>query len=113
MRARFACLLVLFLSAAPARLAPRAEQPAPVRPARVEVMQNLEVTVTNSFRPAYLPREWGRLVGVERLDNIGVMLFLEAADGEIYLVRLSQRGGYLFLDTSDRGGVAIRIPRQP
>jgi len=76
-------------------------------------MQNLGATVTSSYRPTYLPREWGRLVAVERLDSTHLVLVLEGAKGEIYLVRLSQRGGYLFLDTTDRGGIAILIPREP
>lgn len=114
MRACVAGVWVLLLSLLlwPVPVYPQGE-PQPVRPARVERMQNLEVTVTNSYRPAYLPREWGRLVAVERVDNTSVMLFFEGAKGEIYLVRLAQRGGYLFLDTADRGGLVTVLPREP
>ncbi|MBI4467133.1 MAG: hypothetical protein HY656_06895 [Acidobacteria bacterium] len=105
-------VLLLSLLLWPVPVSPQ-EGPQPVRPARVERMQNLEVAITASFRPSYLPREWGRLVDVERMDNASVMLFLEGAKGEIYLVRLAQHGGYLFLDTADRGGLVTVLPREP
>lgn len=115
MRGRMGCLLLAFLSGVlfSTDLSPQEERSAAVSPARVEVMQNLGATVTNSYRPTYLPREWGRLVAVERLDSTKLVLVLEGAKGEIHLVRLSQRGGYLYLDTTDRGGIVILIPREP
>jgi hypothetical protein len=76
-------------------------------------MQNVEVDASSSNRPAYIPAEWGRLVSVERLDASKVQLFMQADNGDIYLVRLAQRGEYLYMDTSDKGGVALVIRRQP
>jgi hypothetical protein len=84
-----------------------------VRPALVEQMQNLELSANSSRRPSYIPPEWGRLVSVERLSDSKVELFLQAESGEIYLVRLTQLGDYLYLDTSDRGGVTLVLRREP
>ncbi len=41
------------------------------------------------------------------------MLFLQAENGDIFPVWFTQRGNYLYLDTSDRGGVAAVIKREP
>ncbi len=49
----------------------------------------------------------GPMVAVEKIDVFSYVLFLEAENGDIYLVRLSQRGRNLYLDTSDEGGVAL------
>jgi hypothetical protein len=76
-------------------------------------MQNVELEESVSHRPAYIPMEWGRLVSVQRLDATNVELFLQAENGDIFLVRLAQRGAYLYMDTSDKGGVALVIKRQP
>ena len=76
-------------------------------------MQNLEVRVATSHRPAYIPREWGRLVAVEEIGNSHYVLFLEAENGDIFVVRLIQRGDYLYLDTHDQGGVTLVIQREP
>jgi hypothetical protein len=84
-----------------------------VRPSTVARMQNLQLETSLSHRPAYIPAEWGRLVSVERLDELKVQLFLQADNGDIYLVRLTQHGEYFYLDTSDKGGVALVIKRQP
>ena len=89
------------------------QQAGSVRPALVERMQNLELSASASRRPAYLPPEWGRLVSVQRLNESKVELFLQAESGDIYFVRLTQQGEYLYLDTSDQGGVALVLRRRP
>jgi hypothetical protein len=106
----------LFLALVAIVVAPRTAAPQQVRSARpavVERMQNLELSANSSRRPAYLPPEWGRLVSVQRLNDAKLELFLQAENGEIYLVRLTQQGGYLYLDTTDQGGVALVLSRQP
>lgn len=94
-------------------LAPQEQPKAPVRPARVEQIQNLELAVTTSFRPAYIPLEWGRPFALTRLDALNHALLLEAENGDIFIVGLSQRGTTLFLDTSAQGGVVTVIRRKP
>ena len=89
------------------------QQVSGVRPSTVARMQNLELDASSSHRPAYIPAEWGKLVSVQRLDELKIQLFLQAENGDIYLVRLSQQGEYFYLDTSDKGGVALVIRRQP
>jgi hypothetical protein len=84
-----------------------------VRPAIVERMQNLELSASASRRPAYLPAEWGKLVSVQRLNESKMELFLQAESGDIYFVRLTQQGEYLYLDTTDQGGVALVLRRRP
>src|SRR5437764_13657064 len=88
------------------------QQVTGVRPATVSRMQNLELETSSSHRPAYIPAEWGRLVSVQRLTAGKVQLFFEAENGDIYLVRLTQQGEYFYLDTSDKGGVALVIRRE-
>lgn len=108
-----AMVTVLAIALLAAWMAPRntqAQSPA-VRPAKVVPMQNFEVEASRSGRPAFLPREWGRLVSVQRLSEEHLALFLEAENGEIHVVRLLQRGGYLYLDTTDQGGVATVLRR--
>jgi hypothetical protein len=89
------------------------QQVSGVRPSTVARMQNLEIAASLSHRPAYIPAEWGKLVSVQRLNELKVQLFLQAENGDIYLVRLTQEGEYLYLDTSDKGGVTLVIRRQP
>ncbi len=115
MYARVASLLALMLLAAllPTRLRTQAQRERSVRPAKVEQMQNLELEASTSSRPVYIPREWGRLVSVQKTDALSYALFLQDEDGRIFVVRLAQRGGYLYLDTSDQGGVATVIKRTP
>jgi len=84
-----------------------------IRPARVAQIENLELDAARSNRPTYLPAEWGRLVSVQSAGEGNFWLFLEAANGSIYVVRMRQRGAYLYLDTSDQGGVTLMISRQP
>lgn len=92
-------------------LSPQA--PKAVQPAKLEPMQNLEMDASRSGRTASIPKEWGRLVSVQRTSDRHYVLFLESGSGEIYLVRLVQRGEYLYLDTYDQGGVALVIQRTP
>jgi hypothetical protein len=89
------------------------QQVSGVRPSTVARMQNLELDASASHRPAYIPAEWGKLVSVQRLDELTVQLFLQAENGDIYLVRLAQQGQYFYLDTADKGGVVLVIKRQP
>lgn len=108
-----AMVTVLAIALLAAWIAPRdtRAQSSAVRPAKVVPMQNFEVEASRSGRPAFLPREWGRLVSVQRLDEAHLMLILQADGGEIYFVRMIQRGGYLYLDTVDQGGVASVLRR--
>jgi hypothetical protein len=89
------------------------QQAGGIRPSTLARIQNLELDQSSSHRPAYIPAEWGKLVSVQRLDELKVQLFLQADSGEIYLVRLTQQGDYFYLDTSDKGGVVLVIKRQP
>jgi hypothetical protein len=108
----FATVLTLVIIGLwPARVS--TQQAGGIRPKTVTPMQNLELNASSSHRPAYIPAEWGRLVSVQRLDELTVQLFLQADNGEIYLVRLTQQGEYFYLDTSDKGGVVLVIKRQP
>jgi hypothetical protein len=95
----------------PAKVA--TQQVTGVRPRLVEPLQNLDLSVNQSRRPAYLPAEWGRLISVQRLNEAKMEMFLQADNGDIYLVRLAQQGEYLYLDTTDQGGVALVLRRQP
>lgn len=104
---------LLCLVLVPVRVSPQGQAKAPVRPAKVEPMQNLETGAAHSGFPVYIPREWGRLVSVQKIDAMRYLLFLQAENGEIYLVRLIQRGEYLYLDTYDQGGIALVIKRDP
>jgi hypothetical protein len=83
----------------------------PVTPAKLEAMRNLGLETSKSGFPVTLPRAWGRLISVQRSDPDAYTLFLENNGGEIFLVRLIQRGNYLYLDTYDQGGVALVIGR--
>ncbi|MCW5977250.1 MAG: hypothetical protein KIT09_04195 [Bryobacteraceae bacterium] len=83
-----------------------------VSPAKLEPMQNMGAYAADSGRPAFLPAEWGSLVSVQRIEGDRLMMFLQNEKGEIYLVRLVQRGQYFYLDTYDHGGVALVIRRE-
>ncbi len=116
MRSGATSLLVLSLAAIlllPAPMSTQRPSEGAVRPAKVDRMQNFEVEAGSSYRPAYIPAEWGHLVGVQKLDDLYTELYLQAENGDVYLVRLLHRGGYLYLDTSDKGGVVLVIKRQP
>jgi hypothetical protein len=89
------------------------QQTGGIRPSTLTPMQNLELNASSSHRSVYIPAEWGKLVSVQRLNELKVQLFLQADNGEIYLVRLTQQGEYFYLDTSDKGGVVLEIKRQP
>jgi hypothetical protein len=105
--------LILVLGFLPIRSRSQVQSKTGVRPAHLESMQNMDLNISKSGLPAYLPREWGSLVTVQKTDGAGYLLFLQNDVGEIYLVRLIQNGDYLFLDTYDRGGVALVIRRNP
>jgi len=82
-----------------------------VQPHKLEVMRNLELESDKSDFPVALPREWGRLVSIQKLDATDYSLFLENDAGEIYVVNLIQRGRYFYLNTYDNGGTALVIKR--
>lgn len=115
MSVRSTALLLIALmvgSVIGARVSAQREPPS-VRPAYLERMQNMGVKADESGRPAYLPPEWGYLVAVERTGANTFTLFLQSTDGPIYVVRLLQNGDYLYLDTYDKGGVALVLTREP
>lgn len=105
--------LMLLLGFLPFRSVSQDQPKTAVRPAHLEAMRNMGVNTAQSGFPAYLPREWGSLVTVQKTEDANYVLFLQSENGEIYLVRLIQRGEYLYLDTYDRGGVALVIRRNP
>jgi len=115
MFAKVSCLLVLVLAVVlpPSRLWPAVQKKVPVQPIQVVPIENFEVDADKSYRPAYIPREWGYLVSVQRIDALTYVLFLQTEDGTISLVRLTQRGGYLYVDTSEQGGIVTVIRREP
>jgi hypothetical protein len=76
-------------------------------------MRNQGLDVARSGLPVSLPREWGRLVSVQKIDNTDYSMFLENDAGEIYIVNLIQRGPYFYLNTYDNAGVALVIRRGP
>ena len=82
-----------------------------VQPIRVEVMRNLGLDSAKSDLPVSLPREWGRLVSVQKIDATGYSMFLQNDGGEIYIVNLIQRGQYFYLNTYENGGVALVVRR--
>jgi hypothetical protein len=108
-----ACLFAALLPAGLAAARTAESQGAAVRPARVAQIKNFDLEAARSNRPAYVPREWGKLVSVERLDEQHFALFFQPDTGELILVRMVQRGGYLYLDTRDEGGVATVLRREP
>src|ERR1700730_10370941 len=81
------------------------QQAGAIRPSTVTRMQNLELNESSSRRPAYIPAEWGKLVSVQSWHELRVQVILQADNGEIYLVPLTQQGEYFYLDTPDKGGV--------
>ena len=112
MKTKLGISLIVVLGLAPLFVS-RGQQTGAVKPALLEPMQNMGVNASESGRPAYLPAEWGKLVSVQRLENDRLVMFLQSDSGEIYVVRLVQRGQYLNLDTYDQGGVALVIRRNP
>ena len=106
-------LLVGLLAPAVFGPSPDSQSDTPVQPARVVRMRNFDLDASSSNRPTYLPREWGRLVSVQPMPTGNVWLFLQNDDGAIYVVLLVQRGNYLYLDTTDRGGTVLVVPRVP
>ena len=113
MKTKFAFSLLLMAGLLSLQTVTRGQQKSAVKPAMLEPMQTMGVNASESGLPAYLPAEWGKLVSVQRIENDRYMLFLQSEQGEIYVVRLIQRGQYLNLDTYDQGGVALVIRRNP
>ena len=108
-----ATLLLLVAVVLPSVVSTQDSSGQAIWPARVAQIGNLELDTARSNRRSYLPAEWGRLVSVQPAGEGNFWLFLEAPNGSIYVVRMRQRGTYLYLDTSDQGGVTLMIPRQP
>jgi len=106
-------LAVTLVAVSAREMAPQPQRELAVGPAKVAPLQNLEIDLGRSHRPAYVPREWGRLVAVEKIGESNYLLFLQADNGDIFLVRLVQRAGYLYLDTYDQGGVVTVLRREP
>jgi hypothetical protein len=75
-------------------------------------MRNITLDAARSGIPASLPREWGRLVNVQKIDDTNYSLFLTNDGGEIYIVNLIQRGQYFHLNTYANGGAALVIRRE-
>src|SRR5215475_7709050 len=90
-------------------LAVSQDRSAAVQPAKLEPVRNIGLDQSRSGLQTVLPKEWGRLVDVQRLDGNAYMMFLQNDAGEIYLVRLINQANYLYLDTYDQGGVALVI----
>jgi len=76
-------------------------------------MRNQGLNTSRSGFPVLLPREWGRLVSVQKMDATNYSMFLQNDAGEIYIVNLIQRGQYFDLNTYDNGGTALVIRRGP
>ncbi|MCZ2074457.1 MAG: hypothetical protein HUU41_00200 [Bryobacteraceae bacterium] len=112
MKRTFIVCVILLVGLLPFRPAVSQQQQSKVKPAKLEFLQNMGVNRSESGRPAFLPREWGRLVSVQQIEGDRYVLFLQGDDGAIYLVRLLQQGQYLYLDTYDQGGVALVIRRE-
>jgi hypothetical protein len=84
-----------------------------VQPPRLQMMQNQGLDTAKSGLPVWVPREWGRLVSVQKLDATNYAMFLENEAGRIYIVNLIQRGPYFYLNTYDNGGTTLVIERAP
>jgi hypothetical protein len=109
MKTKIALLSIIVVLAG--TLAISQDRSTAIQPARLEVLRNVGLESSKSGLPAALPHEWGKLVSVQRLEGNGYLLFLQNDAGEIYLVRLIQRGDYLYLDSYDQGGVTLVIKR--
>ena len=72
-----------------------------------------EIRTETSYKNFYIPYEWGQLVSAHAVGGSNFLLFFQSADGPIYIVNAVLRGRYLYVDTSDDGGVTVYIPRTP
>ena len=113
MRLKLVFLLALILTALVPQSSSQNRLDASAQPGRVEAMRNQGLDTSRSGFPVVLPREWGRLISVQKTDAVDYTMFLQNDAGEIYLVNLIQRGKYLYLDTYDNGGTALVIKRGP
>jgi hypothetical protein len=95
-----------------ASIAPQ-DSSTPVGPAKLEPMRSFAFDASTSGRPVELPRSWGRVVGIQKMDAGGYSLFLENENGEIYVVRLVERNQVLYLDNYNQSGTALVIRRNP
>jgi hypothetical protein len=105
-------IVLLLVGLAPFRSSSQ-DKPGAVMPAKVQPMLNVEPNLSRAGAPAYLPREWGRLVSVQKGIGDAYMMFLENDAGEITVARLSLRGNYFYLDTSPETGIVMQIKRNP
>jgi hypothetical protein len=79
-------------------------------------LQSYHLRVDQGGKPMYLPREWGRLVAVQPVQD-KLVLFLEAESGELHVVSLVVSGNFsqsneLAIDLTN-GGMVTVIPRDP
>ena len=91
-------------------------QPPNVTIQNYNQLQSYHLRVDQGGKPMYVPREWGRLVAVQPIQD-KLALFLEAETGEIFVVALVVSGNFtqsndLAVDLT-HGGVVTVIPRQP
>jgi len=111
MRIKLVCLFALVLIAFVTRSRSQNRPEAFAQPLKLEVMRNQGLDAGKSGFPVFLPREWGRLVSVQKTDALNYSMFLENDAGEIYIVNLIQRGQYFYLNTYDHAGAALVIKR--
>jgi len=113
MRLKVVFLLALILTALVTQSSSQNRPDVSAQPPRVEVMRNQGLDASRSGFPVSLPREWGRLISVQKTDAVDYSMFLQNDAGEIYIVNLIQRGQYFYLNTYDYGGTALVIKRGP
>ena len=113
MRLKLVFLLALIFTALASQSSSQNRPDTFAQPARVEAMRNQGLNTSRSGFPVLLPREWGRLVSVQKMDATNYSMFLQSDAGEIYIVNLIQRGQYFDLNTYDNGGTALVIRRGP
>lgn len=107
-------VLVACVGFAAGRVYPQAPMP-PLRQttAHLNNIQNFELRTETSYRNFYVPYEWGHLVAVQAIGGTNFLLFFQSADGPVYIVNGVLHGRYLYIDTSDEGGVTVYVPRTP
>lgn len=106
-------LLVALVGFAAGRLYSQAPAPLRQTTARLVNIQNYELRTETSYKNFYVPYEWGPLVSVQAIGGTNFLLFYQSADGPVYVVNAVLRGRYLYVDTTEDGGVTIFIPRTP
>ena len=108
-----AILLVALVAFAAGRLYSQATPPLRQKTAKLVNIQNYELRTETSYKNFYIPGEWGQLVAVQTIGGANFLLFFQSHDGPVYVINAVQRGRFLYLDTSEEGGVTVYIPRTP